>query len=205
MAIKINWIVVLGISTIIFLNSCGKNGLGCANTTYNFQIGVKAYPDRDSIFVGDTLWLKINGPTSLKDIESNRIVDYSGAENLGSAIGFAKLISNNNAIDAANSFNYYLIKGVNVSNPYINKVREYLFSESNNKYVFQLGIIPKEKGGFKVFVGSSANVYRKNDKFTKAYFKINFEDTNQHLYFNKIIAPDVDLQPGTGVYLFKVY
>lgn len=150
MAIKINWIVVLGISTIIFLNSCGKNGLGCINTTYNFQIGVKAYPNRDSIRVGDTVWLEINAPISLTDISSNTVVNYSGATNLGSAIGFIKLIGKNNAIGAANMFNYYLVKGININNPNTENTREYKFTENDNRYTFKLGIISKEKGAFKI-------------------------------------------------------
>lgn len=30
-------------------------------------------------------------PVNLKDFTSNKVIDYGGAENLGSAIGFGKL------------------------------------------------------------------------------------------------------------------
>lgn len=198
-------IILIGLYIIIISNSCGKNGLGCANTTYNFEIGVKAYPNRDSIRVGDTVWLEINVPTTLTDISSNTVVNYSGATNLGSAIGLIKLIGKNNAIGAANMFNYYLVKGININNPNTENTREYKFTENDNRYIFKLGIISKEKGAFKIFVSNATSVYRKNETCTKAGFEINFENTDQHLYLNKIIAPDVDLLPGGGVYLFKVY
>ena len=203
---KLKWIITLmGFCVIIISNSCGKLCLEGPSAAFNFQIGVRAYPDKDSIRVGDTVWLEVNAPTHLIDRNTNKVIDYSGAENLGSAIGFIKLLGKNNAKDAANNFNYYLIKGLSLNNPSTEKIREYRFSESNNNYTFKLGIIPKEKGIFKIFVSNAANVYRKGDKCTKANFEINFGNTNQHLYFNNILAPDVDLQPGAGVYLFRVY
>lgn len=202
MAIKKNLIVVLGISIIITLNSCGKKG--CANTAYNFVVGVKAYPDKESIRLGDTLWFEINAPTNLTDITSNTTIDYSGAENLGSAIGFGR-ITNNITVESADTFSYITKVGVPVSNPNTTKIREFLFVQINKNYVFKLGIIPKEKGVFGVGFSNAANVYRSSDKCTKAAFKINFENTHQHYYLNPIInSTNSDTTKSSGSYYFKV-
>lgn len=205
MDIKINWIIAcIGFSVIIVSNGCGKKGIGCANTTYDFEIGVKAYPNKASIHLGDTLWVEINAPTRLKDIATNTIVDYSGATNLGSAIGFGRIITNTVAA-SANSFNYNLITGVQVTNPNISQIREFLFVQSNNNYVFKLGIIPKEKGVFGIGFSNAANVYRGSDKCTKASFKIDFENTPQHYYLNPIInSSNSDTTKSSGSYYFKV-
>ena len=184
-------------------STCKKH-FGCAENVYSFQIGIKAYPDKDSIRIGDTIWIEINTPTQLKDIQSGRIINYSEAENLGSGISLAELIEKDSIKDAANDFSYILKKGISVDNPLINKVREFVFVEENNAFLFKIGVVPKKRGIYKMFVSNAANVYRKNDKCTKASFEINFENTNQHLYFNKIVLPYYNLPQGGGVYLFKV-
>jgi hypothetical protein len=188
------------------LSTCKKGGLGCANTVYNFEIAGKIYPDKDSIHIGDTVWLELNIPTNFTDITSNQIVDYSGAENLGSAIGFGEYSVINNPAPAANSFLDVLVKGKKVDNPDIAQIREFLFEEQNNRYVFKLGIIPKEKGIFGTGFSNAQNVYRNSDKCTKAFFKINVENTRQHYYLNpNINSSNFDTTKPSGSYYFKVY
>jgi hypothetical protein len=71
---------------------------------------------------------------------------------------------------------------INSANPA--RFKEYIFKEETNRYTFRLGLIPKKQGIFRMGFSDAANVYRKNEGCTKAYFKILFKDTNQHLYFN---------------------
>jgi hypothetical protein len=54
-------------------------------------MAIKASPDLDSIHINDTIWLEVNEPTILKDVQTGKDVNYSGAANLGSAIGFEKV------------------------------------------------------------------------------------------------------------------
>lgn len=187
-------------------STCKKGGPACANTVYSFEMGARAYPDRDNIFMGDTLWIEINTPTSLTDIATNNVIDYGGAENLGSAIGFAQYSGKDTIIDAANFFDYYLIAGVQVNNPQVSKIREYLFVQRNNNYAFKLGIIPKQKGVFGIGFSNAANVYRNFDKCTKASFQLFFENTHQHYYLNpNIKGSNFDTTKPSGSYYFKVY
>ncbi len=67
----------------------------CRGAVYNFEMGIKAYPDKDSINVGDTVWLEVNEPTTLTDVQTGRTINYSEAANLGLTIGIAELISVN--------------------------------------------------------------------------------------------------------------
>jgi len=194
---------IIGLISVQF--QCNKR-LDCANTVYSFELGVKAYPDKDSINVGDTIWLEINEPTTLKDAFTGQMIDYSGAANLSTTIGIAELISANTVETRGNTFfNFLVLNGTEIFRPDTNSFREYRFDEINNKYQFKIGVIPKKTGVYKLFVGSAANVYRAMDQCTRASFAINFTSTNQHLFYNEIVLPGVILPEGGGVYLFKVY
>jgi hypothetical protein len=187
------------------MNVTCKKGLLCKPKTHSFVLGIKAYPDADSIKIGDTLWLEVNEPTTLFDRVSSAPVDYSKAKNLGTSIAFGKLLGIGLFEDQnASKFAYILKVGIPDQRPDSSKYRDYLFSELNGKYQFKLGIIPKEKGVFKMFVSNASNVFRKNEECTKAGFQINFTQTNTHYYLNKVVAPDVDLTGPGGAYLFKV-
>ena len=192
--------ILLAITMVTTFSTCKKK-FGCDEIVYDFQIGVKAHPDQDSINIGDTIWLEVNTPTTLKDTVSNKIIDYSDAANLGSAIGFAKFLNKDSVVFAANSFDYILLQGQSVNNPNITKIREYLFIQENSNYLFKLAVIPKEVGIYLIGFSDADNVYRKSDKCTKAFFKINFIQTNQHYYLNP------NYQAGTiqsNSYYFKV-
>lgn len=202
---SLNIILLLIISafTLSTCSTCKIMELGCDKTIYTFQIGVKAYPDKDSVQVGDTIWFEINEPVSFTDINTNDTVNYSGAVNLGSALGFGRYIKINDAIEAANDFDYILISGSEVPNPNTSQIREFLFIQQSNHYIFKLGIIPKDTGVFGVGFSNAQNVYRNNNKCTKADFLIHFKNTNQHFYLNPNISGTVELPEGS--YFFKVY
>jgi len=189
--------------------TCRKSD--CSQTDYTFEAFYKAYPDNDSIRIGDTIWLELNSPTQLKNLINGQIIDYSGAENLGTAIGYGELLGgdmlNPGGIPAANSFDNVLRAGVLSSTDKPEQVRVYRFKEENGKYLFKLGIIPKKKGTFIIAPGNAANVYRKSDKCSKAGFNLTFENTNQHLYLYEQKRPGYVLSDYDRghIYAFKVY
>ncbi len=137
--------LILAVTIINPTCQCEKT-VGCAETVYSFEMGVRAYPDEDSVNLGDTIWFEISEPVTQVDIISGKTVDYSGAENLGSSLGFEKLDSNQFTIKAANYFDYILIKGKEIPSIDPELFKEYLFAEENRFYLFKLGIVPKESG-----------------------------------------------------------
>ena len=196
--------ILLLFSTILIYATCKKNS-DCANTVYAFSSDIKAYPDVDSIKIGDTVFLELNHPVISRDINSGVEVNYKNAANFGTAIGFAEFISSNNTnTEVASKFSYKLIWGMEQLRQDSIKFREFRFVEINQFYKFKLAIVPKFKGVFKLFVSNAANVYRIDDKCTKAGYAINFTNTNQHLYLNEVSFPGVIPPPGGGIYLFKV-
>ena len=162
-----------------------KKRTGCANNVYNFEIGVKAYPDFDSLNIGDTLWFNINTPDTLRDKQTNALINYSGVANLGSVISMEKLYNNSFTIKALNKFKLILLKGMKLNNTKDPDLfNEYRFEDNNGFFQFKLGIIPLESGTYGLIFSDAANVYRKSEACTKAYFTINFTQTNQHYYLN---------------------
>lgn len=213
MGIKLNWIIAsIGFYVIITSNSCGKKGVDCSNITYTFQAAVKAYPDKDSIGIGDTVWLESNIPVSLNDISTKKQIDYSGANNLGTVVSLDRFtggsIADPGTIYAANEFKYVLLKGKIVENKILpDRIKEYLFIESNNQYSLKVGIVAQKKGIYILGFGNSKNVYRYSDKCTKAQYLINFENTKQHLYLYQNNRPGYKIEglELTNTYCFKVY
>lgn len=182
-----------------------KKGIGCSGSVYSFALGLKAYPDQDSLHIGDTIWLEVDALTTLTDLQTGQEIDYSGAANLGSAIAFQALSRETGqfTIDAVEKFNFILIYGREIGNRSPSLYKGYNFAEVNGRYVFKLGLIPKEKGIFGLIFSNADNVYRKTDNCTKASFGLTFKNTNQHYYLNPNFQGGPT--PVGGDYYFKVY
>lgn len=182
----------------------------CSQTDYSFEAFFKAYPDRDSIRIGDTIWLELQTPTQLKDLMSGQIVDYSGAVNLGTAISYLEIIGGIGdppPIPSANDFDYIIELGDSSPTDKTNQIRAYIFREQSGTYSFKLGIIPKRSGLFLIAPGNATNVYRKHNKCSKAGFNLTFKETNQRLNLYEQKRPGYilsDYDKG-HLYAFKVY
>ena len=184
--------ILIFIFTATIYATCNKR-LDCFNTIYSFSSSAKAYPSKDSINTFDTLWIEINEPVSLIDSASGDTVNYNNAENLGMGITIDEFmggsINNPGTIPAANKFHFRIQLGDSIRNPFVERVREFKFLEIQNFYRFKVAIIPQQKGTYGIAISNAANVYRKNDKCTKAMFSITLTDTDQHLYFYEYNRP----------------
>ncbi len=200
MATKLKIFVSAFMVMIITASTCRKN---CMQVNYSFSIAAKAYPDLDSIYIGDTIWIDLDEPSTLMDQVSNTMVNFSAAQNLGTAIGFVELLGNSQYRQAANDFTINLKSGIMSGSTNPNLFKEFLFKESNNRYLFRLGIIPNKQGVYRITLSDAADVYRKNDPCSKAFFRINFKETSQHMYFNEWNFGIVVPLPN-NVYCFKV-
>lgn len=202
--------ILIFISYLSIYSSCNKR-INCNATVYSFEATIRAFPDSDSLNMGDTIWLELICPARLRDAISGNMIDYSGAENFGTVIGCLEFtggdILNPGVVGAANDFDFKIIYGSLVSNP-INPGtnKEFLFSEIQSTYKFKLGLIPKKTGIFAVSPGNAANVYRRNNSCDKAGFSITFTNTAQHLYFYEQNRPGYTPSEyeRTHMYCFKV-
>ena len=175
---------------MLFATSCFKN-LVCANATdYFFSIYADLTPNTPTIHIGDTLWISITTPVTLKDNSSGENINFAGALNLSEGIGFEKIHGTDSISHAANDFHYYLIKGSPVKNPHVTQLREYKFQEKDNSYSSEIGIIPQSRGTFGIGLSGGANVSTKSHPCTRAAFSSSFRNIEHHFYLNPIIKGD---------------
>jgi hypothetical protein len=204
------FITVALISVTMIYSRC-KPSICSDAIAYSFQVNnAKAYPDKDSIKTGDTLWIEINFPTKLQDVVTGNTIDYGNAVNLGEDLSLLIFtggsVSDPGASYANTNFDYFIANG-GAGLTSINGVRNFLFSELNGSYLLKVGIIPKKAGIYGLGIGNPTGVYRKNDACTKASFAISFYNTNQHLYYYQNNRPGYSISDyeQQHMYCFKVY
>jgi hypothetical protein len=209
MATKIK--IIPGLVLVHLLTCYGSCVKNCVDEKFSFAITNRVYPDKDSIQVGDTIWIELDAPVKLLDQESNTEVDYSGAANLGSAIGFLKFgkgtAQAGNSTEAAQAFKAHLVTGEIVDNsqtPFAKRIKEFLFKEINGRYRFKVGFIALEKGDFSISPGDAAGVYRFRNKCPKAGFRITIADTDQHLYLYQQSRPGYEISSYERSHMFCV-
>ncbi|HVI44135.1 MAG TPA: hypothetical protein VM802_04680 [Chitinophaga sp.] len=195
MAIKFK--ITIGLLLIHLFTCYTTCRTNCAGVDFSFAIANRIYPDKDSINVGDTIWIEVDVPTQLTDLKTSSEVDYSGAVNLGSAIAFQKFdvgsTTQTGLVEAAEAFKTHLVFGEVIDNsktPFAKKTKEFRFHETNGRYRFKAGFIATEKGDFMIGPGDANGVYRQQDKCSKASFTITIANTNQHLYLFQNFRPD---------------
>lgn len=178
-----NLFVVILISITTIYSTCHKPLLGC-ESSYSFVLNPRVYPDKDTIFTGDTIWVGINSSDTFMDFMSNHPVKFDNAENLGTSMGFIKLMNASpiQLADAVNDFNFILINGEEIKSPNVQLLKEYLIHEINGIYKFTLGIIPKSSGTYSFNLGNAANVFKTGQPCPKASFLMKLTQTNQHYY-----------------------
>lgn len=198
-------VVIILMMTTIYA-TCRKN---CADTSYSFNLNAHVHPDKESVHIGDTLWLYISTPTTLLDNISGKTIDHSRAKNLGISISFLSFhggsISDPGASYVLDSFQYVLVNGSSYTTSQF--ADNYLFSEFNNSYQFKLGIISKRTGTFALTTSDATGVYTANNRCSKASFLINYIQTDQHLYLYQNSRPGYQIidYESTHLYCFEVY
>ncbi len=208
---KIILIVVIIFATTIS-STCKKKFICADSNTYTFINNyAKAYPDKDSIQIGDTLWIQINMPTILKDITTNTMTDFSNAVSVGNTFGVGLFTggseSDPGVTGAVNKFDYLVAKGQLIDNSILNERIQFQFSKANDSFFLKVGAIPKMTGIYYLAISDDAGVHRKGDPCTKAAFEFQFANTDQHFYFLQNNRPGYTISDyeRQHIYCFKVY
>jgi len=197
------------ISFLVVLSGCHKR---CLPRQFQLSCGtVNINPDKDSIQVGDTLWVYCSIPANLKYNLGNNSLDsgsynISGATNLGTDFHLTTptgIGMQNGAID---SFSFISIKGIIQSNPLdINASKTIYYVTDSNKYNVSFGMVAQKKG---VYILVVLDVYQAMIKCDKLSVTILMNDADNHLHYLKDIyygGGTIDPLDLTHSYCFKVY
>lgn len=201
--IKIIAVGILLYITTVF-STCKKGGIfGCGESTIYFNVDGKVYPDKDSINIGDTIFIEVNIPTTLID-KNNTSIDYSHASNLGTVMGFVKVVNASpiKLEDAVKDFYFILLSGREVASLKPQLLKEFLFQESRDHYLFSLAMIPKTSGTFSFNLENAANVMRNGKSCPKASFSFFLKNTTDQHYY--LYPGGAGITPAGADYYFYV-
>ena len=210
MGTNIQKVATIFLIYLISINSTCKRRIDCSQKIYSFSVPARAYQDRDSININDTIWIEFNELTTFKDDQTGQNVDFSNAANLGFGLTFDKFvggsITNPGTVGAVSDFSSILIYGTELTSLLPDRIKSFGFLEEAGRYKFKIGLVAKKEGFFSVSISNAANVYRRNDGCSKAGFSITFANTNQHLYFYEQNRPGYTPSEyeRTHMYCFKV-
>src|SRR5882672_6651514 len=110
-------IIGLILSMLIGIGATCKKPRICFDViTYNFiNNEARAIPNKDSTKVGDTLWIEMNTPLVLQDVQTHIMVDYSKATTLGNTFQFLSFkggsVDDPGVAYAADSFDIQMVNG----------------------------------------------------------------------------------------------
>lgn len=200
---------LLGVVLILCLTSCPGPRV-CPDATYRFVVTATFTPERDSIRMGDTLYLSSSFSTKLLDVNSGREVDYSNATKVGSILFVQEIPQDKLPIkDAAGIFKYVNKKGIIYSDatvPNVERAKQLTYQQSLNNYELLVGVVAQKKGVFCITIGDGFSVGRPSNGCDKASFDIRLTNTNQHLsYLATYLGTPVSPYSAQRGYCFKVY
>lgn len=199
---------ILALHTLFLLESCNKY---CSSITAGHPIslngGYTLYsPTRDSINIGDTIFLNVTVPEKLIENANNSSIDFSSANNMVPNISFSSLKGVQSQTGALDSF--ILIKQVgsfSVNSLLPEFSVSVIFDEQGGNYFFSLGCIAQKRG---VYLITVSDIPDASKNCTHAAISIVSNSSDSHLHYLK------DIYYGGGAilpidsthsYCFKVY
>lgn len=166
------------------------------------------YPEKDSILVGDTLWVKSLHSTTFTDLISNTQVDFSNS-NPGTNIGILNFPdTSQEVIGAVYDFDIIKINGNEIGNDNIpSETKGFYFKEKDNNYLLNIGFIAKRKGVYVISLGNSIGIVQRKGGCEKASIEIDNNNADNHLYYyeNFFHGQPVSDYTKKHLYCFKVY
>ncbi len=199
-------IFFIGIILVVIIFNCCR--IACVPNHYTFKIDNCIFqPNKDSIKVGDTLFFTASTLTTMVNQSDGKSIDYSGAANLGSALGVTELVGPNIANDAVNAFSYLPIKGQIYSDAAAspNRIKQIKFQEENGNYKLSFVVVAKKRGIYALNIADMPDVVRKCDRSAISMTFPSSLDVHLH-YLKDIYYGGGQINPfdSVGVYCFKV-
>jgi len=179
----------------------------CVGPEYIFNTAIKVSPERDTVQLGDTLWLKGSIPDVLKDSLSKIMVEYRNAKVILSLQFIEVLKTDRMQTSLANvpdKFSFVSTIG-RIYTPRLPTWRDIETAYIGNTYQYEVGIIPKEAGTFFIEAAHAgiANIESKKNRCEGAELYQHFDVKNINFHLLEPYNPQ--FPDGTrGIYAFIV-
>ena len=199
------YIIILGICSLFVLSlamfSCVKP---CLEADHDFSVSESFLPEKDSIRIGDSLFITCIIPKIEKDRYTQVIINFSGANNIGDHLVISDISKFNTQRDASDSFSYFKIQGNIYSDQY--GVKQLSFAEIDTAYQLQVGLIAQKRGLYIFTIPDMPGVYRNGQaKCGRGNFQILNANVNKHLYlFENLWGPIISPYDAAHSYCVKV-
>jgi hypothetical protein len=197
--------LLLSMLDLFFLVGCRKP---CREPDRLFSINSNFLDEKESINVGDTLWLSCETSTTMTDKNRQTNIDFRNAENMATALHVADVAKfsslQRGAID---SFGFIKITGDIYTDENLDPAgtKQIFFLEADSKYQFKVGIIAKKTGTYIFSIADIPTVFIKNKgKCGKASVEILNNNNNKHLYLFENVWGQLSTHDSAHSYCFKV-
>ena len=199
------FIFLIYLTIIVILSSCHKP---CNQPNYSLAVTAFFSPEKDSVSVGDTLWLSCVIPKNMTDINSQSKINFSNAENLGGNLFVSDISAFTDQRWAVDSFLYFSAIGQIYSDSKLNPrgVKQLSYHESDTAYPLRAGLIAAKRGTYILTVSDVPGVYRKGSPNCGiGNFQILNANVNKHLYlFENLWGAILSPYDKASSYCFKV-
>ena len=141
---------------IVVISGCDKP---CNEPDYDFSVFESFSPERDSMNIGDTLYLNCEIPKMEKDNNTGQVINFSNLGNLSDHLlitDISKFFAPKR--EAADSFSYINIYGKIYSDN--NGAKQLQFMETDSSYRLKLGLILLKAGLYVFTIPDATGVYR---------------------------------------------
>lgn len=164
---------------MIYIGGCTKP---CHEPDYDFSVYESFSPEKDSMNVGDTLYLNWEILKMQKDKNTGTLINFSNLGNLGDNLVISDITKFHDAKrEAADSFSYINIYGKIYSDNY--GAKQFQFMETDSSYLLKVGLIPLKAGLYVFTIPDATGIYRNGHvKCGIGDYAVLNANVNKHLY-----------------------
>lgn len=195
-----NFFILLCI--IVVISGCHKP---CNEPDYDFSVFESFSPERDSMNIGDTLYLNCEIPKMEKDNNTGQVINFSNLGNLGDNLVISDISKFHDAKrEAADSFSYINIYGKIYSDN--NGAKQLQFIETDSSYRLKVGFILLKAGSYVFTIPDATGVYRNGHvKCGVGNYAVLNSNGNKHFYlFEDLWGPIISIYDKNRSYCIKV-